>query len=280
MMQFCNRIEISCRGHNSLRPRPNCVLLRGRNELWPLQLNHHNYIAKLHYLVLLICFLLISLSACSTDPSTINVHPQSTAPLPVQHPSPTPTNPPPGIVLYQADWSHGFKGWQGTSGWKIVQGQLETDASGSGVFTIPYKPLVPNYVLEIRVQVVRLSKPIGGYFFITAPRLPGKDGYTAGVTNFVGSATRPNGSHPAAQVFLASSAAPVPGTGRPIDYEPGSAWHTYRVEVMDNQVSLLADDVSMVSVSSSQTDTLSNGPIMFESDLLILHISSLRILTL
>lgn len=227
--------------------------------------------------VLLIGFLLFALVACSTSPSPTHIQSQTSTPTTTIHLSPT--NPPAGIVLYQADWSHGLNGWQ-AHGWKVVQRQLETDANGISIFTLPYKPLVLNYALEIRIRVVRLVKLSGGLFSLVAPRLPGKDGYTAGVNNFVGSATRPNGSHPAAQVFLASSAAPVQGTGRPIDYEPGLGWHTYRVEVLDNQVSLLSDGVSLVSVSSSQTDTLSNGPIEFKSNLLILRISSLRILTL
>lgn len=50
--------------------------------------------------------------------------------------------------------------------------------------------------------------------------------------------------------------------------------------LQDNQVSLFTDGVSLVSVSSDQTATLSNGSIAFKSALLILRISSLRILTL
>ena len=70
------------------------------------------------------------------------------------------------------------------------------------------------------------------------------------------------------------------GSGIPQDYEPGSGWHTYRVEVQGNEASLLDDGVQIGSASSQQTDVLSNGPIGFSSELVILRVSGLRILTL
>ena len=45
-------------------------------------------------------------------------------------------------------------------------------------------------------------------------------------------------------------------------------------------MSLLDDGVQIGSASSQQTDVLSNGPIGFSSELVILRVSSLRILTL
>ena len=65
----------------------------------------------------------------------------------------------------------------------------------------------------------------------------------------------------------------------PQDYEPGSGWHTYRVEVRGNEVSLLDNGTQVGSASSERTDTLSNGPIEFDSTLVILRMSNLRILT-
>ncbi|GAC1388554.1 MAG: hypothetical protein NVS4B12_02820 [Ktedonobacteraceae bacterium] len=126
---------------------------------------------------------------------------------------------------------------------------------------------------------MRLLHENGGYFSFSAPSLAGKNGYATGISDLEGSQPRPNGAHPSAQVSLDPLTAGQ-GTGRPIDYEPHFDWHTYRVEVQDNEVSFLSDGVSLVLASSDQTDSLSNGPISFSSDLLILHISSLRILTL
>jgi hypothetical protein len=229
--------------------------------------------------VLFVGFLLFSLGACSAGTSSTTVSPQAPVPA-AKHPSPTATPLPAGTVLYKADWSHGLAGWQGTHGWKVVQGQLESDSSGSATFTIPYRPSVSDYAVEVRIQVVRSVPPHGGYFLISAPKSPGKDGYHAGVLGLEGSAPRPNGAHPQSQVYLDPTGDISPGSGFPKDYEPGSGWHTYRVEVRGNEASLLDDGVQIGSASSQQTDVLSNGPFAFSSELVILRVSSLRILTL
>ena len=274
-----------CRGFNSLRPRrtlqieSGCDARRGRNELWPLQPTYSDYFIKTPHLTSLICFLLILLSSCSTGPSPTSVQPHPTV-SPIQHLSPTPTQPPSGIVLYQANWSHGLAGWQNVHGLKDVQGQLVNDTGGLVTFTLPYTPTVANYALEIRLQIVRLLHRDGGYFSLSAPQLPGKDGYATGVSALEGAEPRPNGAHPSAQISLDPAFHANEGSGRPIDYEPHFVWHTYRIEVQENEVSLLSDGSPLVDVSSDQTDTLSNGPITFESDQVFLHISSLRVLTL
>jgi Domain of Unknown Function (DUF1080) len=228
-------------------------------------------------LVFLVVFLLFSLGACSAGTSSTTVPPQATGTA-VRHSSPTPTPLPAGIVLYQADWSHGLAGWPGSQGWKVVQGQLESDSSGSATFTIPYRLSVTDYAVEVHIQIVRVQRN-GAYFSIFAPKAPGKDGYQAGVSGMEVPAPRPFGEHPQSQVFLDPSN-DSPGSGIPQDYEPGSGWHTYRVEVKGNQASLLDDGVQIGSASSQQTDVLSNGPIGFSSELVILRVSNLRILTL
>jgi hypothetical protein len=161
-----------------------------------------------------------------------------------------------------------------------VQGQLESGSNGSATFTIPYRLSVSDYAVEVRVQVVRSVPPHGGNFMISAPKLPGKDGYHAGVLDLKGSAPRPFGTHPQSHVYLDPTDDMPPGSGIPMDYEPGSGWHTYRVEVRGNEASLLDDGVQIGSASSDVTDVLSNGPVGFSSELVILRVSSLRILTL
>ncbi len=229
---------------------------------------------------LLVGFLLFSLGACAAGASSPTVPPHATVPA-TEYPSPTPTPLPAGIVLYQADWSHGLLGWQGTQGWKVVQGQLETDSSSSATFTIPYQLSVSDYAFEIRLQIVRmLSQNGGSSFSIFATKAPGKDGFQAGASNLVGSVTRPFGSHPQAQAYIDPYGDMSPNTGLPVAYYPGSGWRTYRVEVQGNAVRLLVDGVQIGSASSQQTDVLSNGPLGLSSELVILRVSSVRILTL
>ena len=183
-------------------------------------------------------------------------------------------------MLYQADWTHGLAGWPGAHGWKVVQGQLESDTSGSATFTLPYQLTVSDYAIEFRLQVVRSLPPYSGDYEIVAPKLTDKDGYHAGIFNLKGPGPRPFGDHPQSQVYLDPSSPASQSSGMPQDYEPGSGWHTYRVEVQGNEVSLLDNGTQVGSASSERTDTLSNGTIEFDSTLVILRVSNLRILTL
>ena len=230
-------------------------------------------------LVFLVGFLLFSLEACSVGTSSTSVPSQTTIPG-VSHPSPTPTPLPAGTVLFNADWSHGLTGWSQMHGWKVVQRQLESDKSGSATFTIPYQLTVSDYAIEFRLQVVRSVPPYGGNYEIVAPKLTNKDGYHAGVFDLKAPGPRPFGDHPQSQVYLDPSSPVSQGSGMPQDYEPGSGWHTYRVEVRGNEVSLLDNGTQVGSASSQRTDTLSNGPIGFDSTLVILRMSSVRILSL
>lgn len=232
-------------------------------------------------LVVLVGLLLFSLGACSAGTSPTNVGPQATAPA-TQLPVTTPTLLPAGIVLYQADWSHGLSGWPETQGWKVVQGLLESDASSSSTFTIPYQPQVSNYAIEIRLQIVQLLSQIGGSSFaIFATKAPGKDGYEAGVNNILGTAPHPMAAHPAIQVLLDPFGDAAPGSGMPSAYYPRPGWHTYRVEVRGNEAGLLVDGVQVGdNAISERTKVLSNGPLGLSCHQIILSVSSVRILSL
>jgi len=240
-----------------------------------ISLATHTLMSKNHVLIILLTsFLLFSLGACSTGTADT---PTTSSPT-VAHP--TPTNLPSGIVLYQANWSHGLSGLQVSPGWKVVQGMLEANSSDPATITVPYRPVVANYAIEVRLQIVRLLQTNGGYFSIFATRAADKDGFQAGVSDLKGTEPRPNGSHPQAQVFIDPMSSMPQGSGLPIDYEPGFQWHTFRVEILGNEARLLVDGVQIGNASSDQTDTLSNGPIGLTSALVVLRVSSLRVLTL
>lgn len=230
-------------------------------------------------LVFIVGFLLFSLGACSAGSSSTPVTTQATADTGVLA-SPTPTRLPAGTVLYQSDWTQGLGGWQGAQGWKVMQGQLESDSSGSAAFTIPYQLTVSDYAVEIHLQIVRLLRQYGGYFSIFAPKAPGKDGYQAGASGLEEPGPRAFGAHPQSHVFLDPGEDASPNSGIPQDYEPGFGWHMYRVEVQGNEARLLDNGVEIGSASSQKTDVLSNGPIGFTSELVILRVSSVRVLAL
>ena len=105
----------------------------------------------------------------------------------------------------------------------------------------------------------------------------GKNGYQAGVSGL--KKQGPFGSHPQSQATIDPYGAQSPG-GLPKDYEPDFGWHTFRVEVLGNEVRLLVDGVQIGDANCSQTETLSNGPLGVSSDAIVLRVSSLQITAL
>jgi hypothetical protein len=186
----------------------------------------------------------------------------------------------PGTVLYQADWSHGLAGWKSPGGWSVVQGELQADFNDTTSIAAPYKLTVTNYAVEARIQVVRLLHPNGGFYSIFANQVPGKDGYQAGVSDLMGPGPRPNGSNPQLQIYIEPIGAMAQGSFQPSDNDPGTRWHTYRVEVQGNAATLFVDGVAITTVSSTQTNTLSNGPIGISCGTVVLRVSSFRITAL
>ena len=218
-------------------------------------------------------FLILSLAACSQGNAAPKASTTPTAPV-----HPTPTTLPPGTLLYQSDWSHGPDGWQGSTGWKVTHGRFQTDLSKADVITSPYTPVVPNYAIEVRFQIVSVPQN-GGNFVIVADKVPGKDGYTAGILNLLGPGPRSQFANPEVQVYI--NPIDAMETSAPVsDYEPGSGVHTYRIEVQGPEVQFFIDGLRKSNAISSQTDFLSNGPIHLRVDQAIVSVFSVRMTAL
>jgi hypothetical protein len=217
--------------------------------------------------------LLVLFAACSTG----NAGPQATAP----RVSPTPTVPvvPAGTVLFRADWSHGLSAWGNQHGWKLVNGMAQSDVSIGNALTVPYLLTVRNYIIECRFQVVNVPRT-GGYFIIKAPHLPNKDGYTAGILNLYapGARTSPYGN-PEALIYL-DPLDDMQARMAPIDYDPGSNWHTYRVQIKGPAADLFIDGSDSSTAVSEKDDSLSTGPLQVISSLAVVRISSVTITAL
>ncbi len=226
------------------------------------------------FIAILLTSLLIACSSATVVPLQTKSTPTSTTS------TATVATVPSGTLLYKADWSHGSAGWQTAQGWKIEQGQLVTESDAPVTIPIPYTHITPNYAVELQARIVRLLHRDGGYMSIATQPTATKDGYQAGLSDLKGTEPRPNGSHPQAQAFLNPGSSTLEGTGRPIDYEPHFDWHTYRVEVKDNEVTLYIDGTAVSYADSSRTDMLSNGPIILGSAMIELHISSLSVTAL
>ena len=220
-----------------------------------------------------IVFLILALAACSTGNAAPKASATPTAPV-----QPTPTMLPSGTLLYQSDWSHGLDGWQGSAGWKVTHGMLQSNLSSGNVITVPYMPAVADYAIEVRFQIVSVPQN-GGNFVIIADKVPGKDGYTAGIMGLLAPGPRSQFANPQVEVYLN----PVDDmeTGPQVsDYEPGAMQHTYRIEVQGPEVQFFIDDLKRSSATSSQTDFLSDGPIRLRVDLAIVRVFSVRMTAL
>lgn len=193
-------------------------------------------------------------------------------------PAPTPTpGIPSGTILYQADWSHGLAALGNPSGWKVIGDMLQSDLSENNALKLPAIS-DPHYAVEVRFQVANVPQD-GGFFVVNADRTQGKDGYNAGILDLHSPAPHNQFSNAQVQVFLN----PTDDMAQPMvtsDYDPGSIWHTYRIEVEGSSVRFLVNGIGKSSAISSQDHPLSEGPFEVESSQAVINISSITITAL
>ncbi|GCE23334.1 hypothetical protein [Dictyobacter kobayashii] len=234
------------------------------------------YIAK--YLTLLISISLLTLlpllfTACESTGSTSVIKPDQLSLTPATTPEPSNT------LLYASNWSLGLDHWQASPGWKLLGKNLQTEPLNNLSLTIPYQPAISNYAIEVPLQIVHVAAD-GGNVIIGADRQPGKDGYRAGILELLSTSMRPHGSHPHVQAYIDPFGSMERGSFDPSDYEPGTQWHTFRIEIMGAEVSLFIDGQSISNAISTKTNTLSNGPIHLTCSEVILRLGTIRITTL
>lgn len=221
-------------------------------------------------------FLLISLAlaGCSAAPTQTGV-----GTIPPVHTS-TPTQPsiPSGTILYQSDWSQGLAAWGNPAGWKVMHGMAQSDLSDNNALTVPYLSAVSDYAIEVRFQIVSVPTD-GGYFVVTAKRLPSKDGYNAGILNLLSSAPHNQFANPQVQVYLDPMDDMSAGLVTS-DYRPGTGWNTFRIEVQGSNVRFLINDARKSSATSIQNDVLSNGPLQVVSSGAVINVSGIRVMAL
>lgn len=155
-------------------------------------------------------------------------------------PSPTPTSVV-NQVLYE---THDFNNWTGTSDWKVLTatGMLVNDATCDHSQS-PYGPSVPapylvqgtnDYAVEAKIQVS--STNVHSYypcFGITVRGNPVGDswqGYYVGV-----------GCNSYLTSVFISNVNTIDSYLKEAQFDPQKSWHTYRVEVKQNTISLLVD---------------------------------------
>lgn len=218
--------------------------------------------------------LLLTLVGCST--SQIQTQKSTTTVSPLRTPTATPL--PSGTVLYQSNWSQGLAAWGNPTGWKIVNGMAQSNLSDNNALNVPYLPVVPNYAIEVRFQIVSVPTD-GGFFTVTAEQHPGKDGYDAGILNLLSPASHNEFANPQVQVYLEpmdDMSAPM----APADYEPGTTWNTLRIQVQGGNVRMLINGSGKGAATSVQYNVLSNGPLQVISSGAVINVSDIRVMTL
>ncbi|MHB8597045.1 MAG: family 16 glycoside hydrolase [Ktedonobacteraceae bacterium] len=166
-------------------------------------------------------------------------------------------------------------GWQGPKAWTTVGGQLVTNSLTTTSIVAPYRPTVANYAIEARVQIAQMLVNIHNGFTIYADDEPGKDGYQAQIYQL---ALRGAGMAPPGYIDMATDKLII-STFEQHDYQPGNVWHTCRIEVVGDQATLFVDGTQN-SVSITQEDAISNGPIGLTSWGFALRVSSFVITAL
>ena len=201
--------------------------------------------------------------------------------------SPTPTasataTPAPRLV-YQADWSHGLAGWKGTPGWSASGGIVQSDMGADRRLTSPFQPTTPNYAVEFRLQLVTVSETTATQYAFSADSATGADGYIALVEHISFSHDRLFPNHPHEMIYidpLNHQEDRGVYTLQIHDFEPGTRWRTYRVEVHGPKAVLLIDGHIASWARTTQGSQLSMGALRFYCTGVVLKLSDFKVYAL
>lgn len=197
----------------------------------------------------------------------------TSTPILTPTPSPTPA-PKPGDVLYQADQS--WSGWSGTKEWNVLNGMLTNDGTGyPGMPTIlaPYQLQVSDYAVEANIQVVNWHRCCYSQFAIVVRASTNSYGSWQGYS--VGEDLEDNVPSTA---NIAADAGHISPSLANAPFDPGTAWHTYRIEVKGNTIKLLIDEG--VKFAITDNTYLSGGQVGFWSYEVQLNISNFKIIAI
>lgn len=150
---------------------------------------------------------------------------------------------------FRADWSRGLSGWGGSDDWSAAGGMLVSDGSGYGERASMIAPLElgagDGIAIEAEIRLDRYADEgrFGGRasFGVAARVQKNGEGYGAGHCYSLGRyvpicAGGRHGEH--RSVLWTAGSADVIDFGA---FRPGDGWHTYRLELRGNRLTLLID---------------------------------------
>ncbi len=150
-------------------------------------------------------------------------------------------------TLYQENGADNWSGWKGTPDWKISNGMLINDGSGTSTpncswadpsIVAPIDISTSSFAGEAKIQVTSLGNifgiSVGGF----DQNGTDSNGNAEGWNVWNGYAVESSGP----DVCLAHA----PGAANPVNFDPGTDWHTYRVEVKGQHAKLFIDNSKII----------------------------------
>ena len=237
--------------------------------------------ARLSSVILAIVLGVFALASCAPGQPSVKAPTATPATSATVAPSPSPTAVP--RLIYQADWSHGLDGWSVTPGWSVSGGALQSNTGTEREITSPFHPATTNYAVEVQFQIISVSQRPPTRLDLSADATSGADGNRDGFIFLMDSVAITYvmfAQHPHVEVYIDPMVDMDLSTYQPHDFEPGSHWHTYRVEVRGPWALLSIDGHFMSSALSTKTPQLSMGPLHFSCSGVALRLSDFKVYAL
>ena len=216
-----------------------------------------------------------------TSPVPKTLPQQQLTPNPTPMPSPTPA-PQVGDTPCQADWSSGIDGWSGgTQDWKTLNGILLNDGTNLGAQDPPtlLAPCnlnsFPNYKVEVKIQV-QSQTPGHAYGYPSfGLYVRYRSGSSGGYSNNSGYRVGDSGDPLSTLNIAPASDLNLYSSIQNISYSPGTAVHTYTIEVKDNHIRVFIDGGFFADVTDNAS--LDGGSVGFWDKAVQIAVSSFKV---
>jgi serine/threonine protein kinase len=160
------------------------------------------------------------------------------------------------VLPYRADWSTGLTGWTGTEGWTASGGMLNSNGqdygNGAGMFAPLDLSEIPDYAVEAEIQVVRAAAgTISALVSFGVVVRMQNDGTGYNVGSCASSGIFSCATNQPAQWVAGLWADKGRTTLDVRPFKPGADWHTYRIEVRGNRITVSIDGSPALSTTDN-----------------------------
>jgi len=173
------------------------------------------------------------------------------------------------MVLYQADWSRGLNGWVGSQDWKTQDGMLISDGThqpdvlAGPTILAPYQTVSSGgFAIEFKVQFEQVHVGSDPLLFHGRSIADGWQGYKLTMCGCG---------------YLRITSDDFNDVLGQASFDPGTTWHTYRVEVRGSTMTVIVDGTTLFSAQDARF--LSGGEVGIKSSMQLM-VSSFKITSL